>query len=293
MEIKDLAGLSKPLTKLIEVISKGIGNISEPMLIRKKADAKAYEIKQISQAINDVNIVSKNIEYSEGKIKVVLDQSPLLIGSNEPIVEKTIARLIHKEIKKQSNIENTINIAFQNLEEETTVSNEAVDDDWITRFFDIAEDISNEQMQNLWGRILSGEIKKPKTYSLRTLDILKNITFAEAEIFRKVSQYSLKSGDKTFLLHDDEYFENSNITFSDLLLLSDLGLIFPNQLEFSFSPLSKYQESHLIYGSTIILFKRDEDTIKIPFNVNVYTQVGKESLNLLDISFNSTFAHRS
>jgi len=41
MEIKDLFGLSKPLTKLIKVVSQGVGALSKPYLIRKTADAKA------------------------------------------------------------------------------------------------------------------------------------------------------------------------------------------------------------------------------------------------------------
>ena len=51
MEITDLAGLSEPLKRLIEVISSGIGNVYKPYLIRKTADAKAYEIKVIANAI--------------------------------------------------------------------------------------------------------------------------------------------------------------------------------------------------------------------------------------------------
>lgn len=46
MEIKDLAGLSQPLTKLVEVISIGIGKLYEPAHIKRMANAKAYEIKQ-------------------------------------------------------------------------------------------------------------------------------------------------------------------------------------------------------------------------------------------------------
>lgn len=51
MEIKDLAGISKPLTKLIDVCSKGLGHISEPYLIRKRAEAKAYEIETITNVL--------------------------------------------------------------------------------------------------------------------------------------------------------------------------------------------------------------------------------------------------
>ena len=81
------------------------------------------------------------------------------------------------------------------------MSSDNVDEDWITRFFNIVEDISNEQMQNLWGRILSGEIKQPSTYFLRTLEILRNISPSEAEIFRKVAELALKSEGKSFIFN--------------------------------------------------------------------------------------------
>jgi hypothetical protein len=49
-EIKDLAGLEKPLTKLLEVISAGMGIVYKPRSIRKEADAKAYEILALAGA---------------------------------------------------------------------------------------------------------------------------------------------------------------------------------------------------------------------------------------------------
>ena len=40
----------KPIEKLIDVISKGIGTIYKPRAIRKEAEAKAYEIEIIERA---------------------------------------------------------------------------------------------------------------------------------------------------------------------------------------------------------------------------------------------------
>lgn len=37
MDIKDLAGLSEPLKRLIEVVAEGVGAISQPLLTRKNA----------------------------------------------------------------------------------------------------------------------------------------------------------------------------------------------------------------------------------------------------------------
>ena len=48
MDIKDLAGLAEPMKKFVEVVAQGVGGFSKSYLIRKNADAKAYEIKQLA-----------------------------------------------------------------------------------------------------------------------------------------------------------------------------------------------------------------------------------------------------
>jgi hypothetical protein len=54
MQIKDLVGLSKPLTRLIEVVSQGVGAVGTPYLIKRTADARAHEIKVIGDALKQV-----------------------------------------------------------------------------------------------------------------------------------------------------------------------------------------------------------------------------------------------
>ncbi len=51
-EIKDVAGLSEPLKRLIEVIAEGVGGVSRSLLTRKNADAKAYGRKQEGRVLN-------------------------------------------------------------------------------------------------------------------------------------------------------------------------------------------------------------------------------------------------
>ena len=51
VDIKDLAGISEPIKRFIEVIADGIGEVSRPILIRKNVDAKAYEIRKVAEAI--------------------------------------------------------------------------------------------------------------------------------------------------------------------------------------------------------------------------------------------------
>ena len=152
---KDLLGLSKPMTKLISVISQGIGAISKPYLIRKTAEAKAYEIEVVSKAISENQDLVQKINYDESKLclsSIDLDH----FTKELPCFERKNQRLDYQEQKRQQNIENITQIAAEQIELVDSVSEEFVDEDWITRYFNYAQDISNEEMQLLWGRILAG-----------------------------------------------------------------------------------------------------------------------------------------
>ena len=51
LQVSDILGLSEPLTKLIETVSTGMGMLYEPIHLKRRAKAKAEEIKLISDAI--------------------------------------------------------------------------------------------------------------------------------------------------------------------------------------------------------------------------------------------------
>lgn len=143
----------KPLEKLVEVISNGIGTFYRPRSIRKEADAKAYKIEIIEAA--------KTKALVEGKE----NKAETYIRIKE--------RLLFSQVEKQNNIDNVVEVAAEHLGKENKVSEEPVDRHWSKCFFNIVEDVSDEEMQTLWGRILAGEIKSPQSYSLRALELLK------------------------------------------------------------------------------------------------------------------------
>ena len=97
--------------------------------------------------------------------------------------------------------------------------------DWFVRFYEAVGNISDEQMQSIWAKILAGEINKPNTYSLRTVEILKNLSQQEAELFGKICSHCICMGQQLFLPHYDSYLEKCHITFGEVLYLSELGLI--------------------------------------------------------------------
>ena len=283
MEITNIAGLSEPIKRLIEVISRGVGNISEPYLTKKNADAKAYEIKVIADAVTEGRKKLTQPEYYNGKVNIILaEEKP---DSVPTLQNRMTARLEHQTQCNQQNIEAICANAAEELSQETSAPDEKPEPEWISRFFEISSGITTEQLQNIWGRILAGEVKRPGSFSLRTLDVIRNLSRKEAESFVKLCNYVLRSGDKMFFIYPkDTIFANKcGLTFNEILPLKDAGLVFESELEYSFNPSKVGETSHLIYGPLIIFIEREKDTLKLGSNVGLLTRVGIELLQLVNI----------
>jgi hypothetical protein len=263
----------KPLEKLIDVISKGVGTVYRPKAIRKEAEARAYEIEILKRATAKATAEGKEIDFD----------------SQERIQE----RILHKETRHQINIDNVSQIAAEHLYQEESVSNEPVNEDWIARFFSIVEDISDEELQNLWGRILAGEVKQPNSYSLRTLEVLKNLTKREAEIFIKFSKLAMCSSDVTFVFNPDNsdfLLDNYGITFQERLLLEEVNLIKSNDLTFQLK--GQNLKIPIIYGKAVIILDRSEGCPQQDLPVLVFTKIGTELLKLIDQTFDLNYANK-
>lgn len=284
-EIKDLAGLSEPIKRLIEVVAEGIGGISRPLFTKKNADAKAYEIRTIAEAIADSQKLLGPVKYENGNMTIdISEQTEISEIPDATLDQRVISRMAFQEAKRQSNIEQITGYAAEELSNEQSVNPERPEIDWTTRFFRIAEDITSEQMQILWGKVLAGEVKRPGSYSLRTLELLKNITTEEAEMFAKIGQYSFLSAGKAFIPDPDngKYLkENLGLQFTDFLLLREIDLFVANNLEFSLQPSPQNIQSVFTCGLTCVLINRPIDTPKQAIQAIVFTEIGRELLQLL------------
>ena len=208
--------LVAPLEKLIDVAKSGAGILYQPRHKRKMTDATVYEIEQVSEALRKNSDVL--VSYNNGDVIVNVPEW-------NDFLARTKHRRICQELINQRNIEAVIDNAYSELEDEPAVTEEPVDTDWIARLFSIIKDISNEEMQYVWGKILAGEIKQPGSFSLRTLDAIRNMSQKEAEIFQKISPYILREGDKYFLLSDSKILEKYDIKYAEIMKLDECGLV--------------------------------------------------------------------
>lgn len=286
VEFKDLTGLSKPLKRLIEVVAEGIGGVSRPILTRKNADAKAYEIRTIAEAIAESQKQLGPVKYDGGVIEIESDKVKPVSELPETALEcRVLSRIAYQQAKRQSNLERITQYAAGDFDGTEEMGPDRPDSDWTARFFRIAEDITTEQMQTLWGKVLAGEVKRPGSFSLRTLDILKNISLREAETFVRVARIAFSSGDKVFVPNPDrqKFLEQHfGVGFLELLLLRELGLLTPSDLEFSLPRVKEDSQSVFTCRSTCVLVDRPSGTPKQRVNAIVFTVIGRELLQLVE-----------
>jgi len=265
--------ISAPATKLIEVVSRGIGRAYDPRYKRKMADAAAYEIDTIAGAIR-----------RNGDVPTLFDREGIQLDarSTQDLIERTGMRLFSQEVRKQQNIESIVDKAYEELKNEESVSNEPVDDDWIVRFFNSVEDVSNEKLQEIWGRILAGEIREPKQYPMRTLDVLRNITTKEANILEEISFCILRTSTTAFIPRVEQLWNEFNIQFNAVCLLGEAGIInlYPHNLIID---INKEPQAIIFNNQIVGSIKRkyDQQSDKVYLNMESLTEAGKQLIDII------------
>lgn len=163
--------------------------------------------------------------------------------------------------------------AYNEFDNEEYITNQKVDQDWVLNFFNNAGNISDEHIQKIWSKILIGEIKNPNTYTLRTLNILKNMTSFEANLYEKIIPFIFYEKENPFIYNDIELLEKYGLEFNELIKLEDCGLISLNVgVSINFKDIKNY-----IYNKNYVIVINGEK------NLGIYriTESGKQILNLI------------
>ena len=184
--------------------------------------------------------------------------------------------------RKISNLEQILGRALDFCLDECKTDN--LDPDWFFSFVNMAEGIYSPAMQELWGKIFAVETSRPGTFSLRSLQTLKQLTQKDAKMFRAaVGLASRRKGESTpkvilgyyqkpsfwslFSMHKEHKINlaEHGLGYTDLLSLIDLGLIHPSEIESGELPLHSKtewrcagQHMHLSAnkrGTTLVYYK--------------------------------------
>jgi len=286
--------------KAVDKLSKGLGKLFgyffDDKYMKKMADAEAYKEKVLADAkayeINTIGEAIRNNKDLPIKLSSIDNTLSVDITNTEQLIQRSNLRLQYQQAKKQQNIESVIGKTVLELGDKTPDSKEDVNEDWYTRFFNIVEDISDDEMQTLWSKILAGEVLKPRTYSLRLLEVLRNISKEELDLIIKIAPYV--SAD--FIFYYEGMLEKYNITYSMILSLDELGIINSDsfiQKELSFVP---NENKKLIFlNDTLICLANNisSENKKISIPIFKITEIGLKIFKLANINNNMDFLKES
>ena len=167
--------------KLLDYAASGIGSVAGAMLAPWRAQREA-QAKQIT-AKGDANVLLIQAE-AQAQARVILVSQDTDVTGELDITNTVNQRIQFQEQKRQINIASVVRQAASQLGDKEVANNEP-DHDWTARFFNDLQDVSSEEMQSLWAKVLAGEVEQAGSTSIRTLGILKNLDQASARLFRK------------------------------------------------------------------------------------------------------------
>ena len=107
------------------------------------------------------------------------------------LAQRAERRLQMQRERQQHNLERVMALALEYCPEH--VSAQDIDPDWFQQFCELVLEISNKSMQQLWAKILAGEIAMPGKFSLKTLHTLKRMSYKEALALQQAVNLSCKT----------------------------------------------------------------------------------------------------
>lgn len=246
--IVNFGNLAKPVDTLIKKVAAAVGGIFEP-----------YQIKRLAKAETEASLIR-----AQGEIEVT------------DLQRRAMHRFIEEEAKKQVNIEQITSQALPQLEE--NAKPESIEDDWMTNFFDKCRIVSDQEMQSLWSRVLSGEANAPGSYSKRTVNFLSDLDKSDALLFSQLCGFGFLISNIVPIIYDakHEIYNKNGVNFNTLSHLDSIGLI-------QFNHITGFQRIKLpkkftvfYYGEPIeIEMPNDTDNVMDLGHVRL-TKIGQE-----------------
>jgi hypothetical protein len=189
----------------------------------------------------------------------------------------------HKEINKIEVVRESIKelaapTTPNSASDETDVE---IDPDWLNYFEGYAEKASTTNMRSFWGRILSGEIRRPGSFSLTTLRVASELTQQTAKNFQELAKLRMKG----FVFSPEK---KPHLDFDALMQLQAAGLI--QGVEGVGVSVTPPRTNDGIYQAVIvddkaILLKTSSDIDFIGYMLSI---AGEELASLLPIDFEGT-----
>ena len=278
--------------KLLDYVASGMGAVAGPLLSNWRARNEGRARLTAARFDADVRRIESEsrseslgiIAEAQAKARQTIDSD---VDSERGIAKITRDDIIQSiEFQGRKRLANTASVVLDAADDigDKEVPNHEPDHDWTARFFDCVQDVSSEDMQKLWARILAGEVESPGRTSLRTLDTLRNMAKRDAETFKGLCSFVVNYD---FVFYDaSQAIVDGPLAYNNMLHLQDCGLVNvgPN-LMMSIKWLNATQHVFRFHLGAIMIDKGPNDSKEIKIPEVILTTAGRELCQLIPTTF--------
>ncbi|NRF65233.1 TIGR03899 family protein [Vibrio coralliilyticus] len=213
----------------------------KPVVIEHESSAESRHEKKKTYIKDSASRVM-NIAQTHGLDALLQKDSP-----EKTVLERALIRERRYKEQKQKNLEQILKLAHLSCKDETAGD---PDQDWLHRFFNMAQEVHNSSMQRLWAQVLKREVTNPGSTSMKALKVLQDMSPKEAQTLQRAASLACSFGGDTSRKLLIGYraqggifsFGKRNVTgninvgnfqlpYSSLLVLFELGLMHGTELE--------------------------------------------------------------
>lgn len=166
-----------------------------------------------------------------------------------------------------------------------------VDNTWTLKFFECSSKASNEDIQKIWAKLLKSELTSENGISMRTMEILSNLSPQEALVFEKFAGCVI--GNQHIVPKDylDQYKE---LSFEEIQILKESGLISTESFLSLNIRFDSQTSSYMINNNLLLLYKPLGKEKDLSIGVYGFTRAGSELYDAIGIkTSNDTFVNIS
>ena len=273
----------------VTVVDESTNNESDLPVIESNAQKKKVESPTHKQFFN--------MSHQFGL------EAPLLPTEKQmPIEDRCSRREKLANLRKQENIEEIMEKTFD------FCANKPIDKrpdlDWFNRYITLAEGVSNKTMQDLWAKILAGELTRPGSYSLKALKVFRDMSIVDAKLLAKACSLAVKDQSKkniriisgvyqqpgllNFFSKDRQQHINLShfgLNYADILSLADNHLIYKQESESNM--MASGEALNFYYNGVALKLNCKKPNIAIQFYK--FTPIGAELAHLISDKPNDDF----
>lgn len=300
--------IKRSISAYLKDIEKGGNKVSKDKLdivilekdVKKKGDDTAIaKSNKSTQNSTEAGVSQQFLKLAK---RFVIDGAMLPEEKQMLIEDRTIKRARLSQLRKQQNIEN---IMQKTLSYCSNVEfGQKTDHDWFSRYIALSEDVSNPTMQDLWAKILAGELTKPGSFSFKALQVFRDMSIYDAKLLAKACSLAIKDPNKKnirlitgayqqpglfnfFSKQRQQYCNLSQygLNYADLLALSESHLIYLQESESSL--ITKDEVIQFTFSGLALKLTAKKSNVCLQFYK--FTPLGAELAHLISDKSNDEF----